>query len=167
MVSIIYNPTSIYVYITEGECCIQNIYHSLHNIFQYPFSLNFNLVSEHYIQKSFHRRLPLLLMDSTTTDQPSSFPTANMSAAAFPVLPANSVRFFNGSSWIFCVCIYSFYWLQLSSNNGSNTFLYTNCFGTARTPLCSINCSQHTSSWCCCSPSLKYSSGYLLETDHQ
>ena len=169
MVSIMYNPIYIY-YINR---VLFTLKHNLHNILQYSFSLNFNLISEHYTQKSFHQRLPLLLMDSTTT-QPSFFLTTNMLAAASPVLSANSSQIQHGSGFsmvplpgFFCVCTYSFFWMQLSSNNGSNTFLYTDCFGTAWTPLCSVNYSQHTSSWCYRSPSLKCSSGYLLETDHK
>ena len=86
MVSIMYNPTSIYI-LHKGS--VVDIEHSLHNILQFSFSFNFNLVSEHYTQKSFHRRLPLLLMDSTAA-QSSSPLTANMPAAASSVLLANS-----------------------------------------------------------------------------
>ena len=142
MVSIMYNPTFIYIYYIRGV--LHTLNYSLHNILQYSFSLNFNLVSEHYTQKSFHRCLPLLLMDSTAT-QSSSLLTANMSVAASSVLPANSSHMQPASGFsmappprFFCVCN-SFSWMQLSSNNGNNTFLCTDCFGTAWTPLYSVN----------------------------
>ena len=87
MVSIMYNLTSIYIYIyIKEECSTQHITAS--KIYsKTPSPLNFNLVSEHYTFERasiYNQRLPLILMDPTAA-QSSPLLTANTLAASLHV----------------------------------------------------------------------------------
>ena len=144
MVSIMYNPTSLYIFYIRGVLHIHSITAST------IFSNTPSPLTSTWYQSIIFKRCSIgtFLFFSWILSQPNHplflQQTCQLQHFLFSLLILHICNLRQVFQWLlhldfFCVYTYSFSWMQLSSNNGNNTFLCTDCFGTAWTPLYSVN----------------------------